>query len=143
MHRMDSLKNEYESINANENFKEKIRETIRKKKGFDVMLKRGAGIAAGMAAAFVITFNCVPGLAVSVSNIPVLGSVVKVVTMGRFEVKDNGYEADIKVPEIEGLLDKDLENRLNNEFKENGRAIIAAFENDVKELKREYGEARQ
>lgn len=140
MNKLEELKKEYESINASEEFKKEIRKTIEKKKGFGVMLKRTVGIAAGMAAAFVVTLNCVPSLAVAASDVPVLGSVVKVVTMGRFEFKDKGYEAVVEAPKIEGLLDKDLENKLNKEFKENAEAVIAAFEKDVKEIKDEFGD---
>ncbi|MDY3928547.1 MAG: DUF3298 domain-containing protein [Clostridia bacterium] len=140
MNKLEELKKEYESINASEEFKKEIRKTIKKMKGFGVMLKRTVGIAAGMAAAFVVTLNCVPSLAVAASDVPVLGSVVKVVTMGRFEFKDKGYEAVVEAPKIEGLLDKDLENKLNKEFKENAEAVIAAFEKDVKEIKDEFGD---
>lgn len=103
-------------------------------------LKKTMYSAAGIAAAFVLMFNCIPSLAYAVSDIPILGDVVRVVTFGRFEVQEDGYEAKIVTPKIEGLLNKELEEKLNKEFQENANAVICAFEKDVKELKEVYGD---
>lgn len=96
--------------------------------------------AAGVAAAFVLTFNCIPNLAYAVNDIPILNDVVRVVTFGRFEIDEDTYSANVVTPKIEGLLDKELEEKLNNEFCENATAVISAFESDVKELKENYGD---
>lgn len=102
--------------------------------------KKIAYSAAGAAAAFVLVFNCAPTLSRAASEVPILGAAVRVVTLGRFEVQEGGYEAKVVTPKIEGLLDKELEDKLNRDFKENAEAVIAAFEKDVKELKEEFGE---
>ncbi len=101
--------------------------------------KRVAWSLAGVAAAFILVVNTVPQIAYASRNIPVLGQVVRVVTFGRYEVKHDGVDAVITTPKIEGLLDKELEAMLNNEFKEHSNMVIAAFEKDVKELEAEYG----
>lgn len=104
------------------------------------VLKRTALSLAGVLCACVLAFNCVPSLAYAVSDIPVLGDAVEIITFGRFQLHDNGYDANVVTPKIEGLLDKELEEKLNKEFKENSNAVISAFESDVKELKKEFGE---
>ncbi|MBS7297761.1 MAG: DUF3298 domain-containing protein [Eubacteriales bacterium] len=104
------------------------------------LLKKTMYSAACIAAAFVLMFNCIPSLAYAVSDIPILGDVVRVVTFGRFEVQEGGYEAKVVTPKVEGLLNKELEEKLNKEFQENANAIICAFEKDVKELKKAYGD---
>lgn len=104
------------------------------------LLKKTMYSAACIAAAFVLMFNCIPSLAYAVSDIPILGDVVRVVTFGRFEVQEDGYEAKVVTPKVEGLLNKELEEKLNKEFQENANAIICAFEKDVKELKEVYGD---
>ncbi len=118
--------------------KEKIKteEFIMRKNVF----KKVAFSAVGLVASCMLVFNCVPTLAYAVSDIPVLGSAVKIITFGRFEVKDDGFEANVVTPKIEGLLDKELEEKLNKEFKENADAVISAFESDVKALKEEFGD---
>lgn len=96
--------------------------------------------AAGTAAAFVLVFNCAPGLARAASNVPVLGAAVKIVTLGRYEVHEGGYDAKVVTPKLEGLLDKETEDKLNRDFKENSAAVIAAFEQDIRDLKEEFGD---
>ena len=97
-------------------------------------VKEIAFTLAAAAAVFALLVNLIPNLAYASSKIPVLGEIVKVVTFGRYEVKNDSYEANVVTPKIEGLLNKELEDKLNSEFKENSDAVIAAFEKDIKEL---------
>lgn len=140
MNKLDELKKEYESIKATEQFRKKTEKLIKKEKGYGIMIKKVLCWTAGIAASFVLVFNCFPSLAIAASDVPVLKNVVKAVTFARFEIKDNGYEATVVTPKIEGLLDKNLENKLNEEFKENADSVISAFEKDIKELKEEFGD---
>jgi hypothetical protein len=104
------------------------------------LFKKAIYSAAAIAAAFVLTVNCIPSLAYAVSDIPVLRDIVRVVTFGRFEVSKENYEAKITTPKIEGLLNKDLENKLNKELADNANTIISAFENDIKKMGELYGD---
>ena len=122
--------------NTIEYLKEREEETMSKK---SVLKKVGLSLAT-VAAVFVLLVNFIPNLAYASSEIPVLGEIVRVVTFGRFELKNNGYEANVDTPKIEGLLNKELEDKLNNEFKENSQAVIAAFEKEIKELEEEFGD---
>ena len=117
------------------NFREGEKKNMRKKS----KVKEIAFTLAAAAAVFALLVNLIPNLAYASSKIPVLGEIVRVVTFGRYEVKNNGYEANVVTPKIEGLLNKELEDKLNSEFKENSDAVIAAFEKDIKELEKEYG----
>lgn len=133
----DTLKT---SIQLPENMIEHLKEGEKKTMYKKSVLKRVNLCAATVAAAFILLVNCVPGLAYASSKIPVLGEIVRVVTFGRYEVKNEGYEANVVTPKIEGLLNKELENKLNNEFKENSQAVIAAFEKEIKELQKDFGD---
>ena len=134
--------NMMKSINAPFNISEKIDEmencNMKKVVSFN-RLKKVAYSAAGFAAAFVLVFNLIPGLSYAANDVPILGNLVRIVTLGRFEVNEGNYEADVVTPKIEGLIDKELEAKLNAEFSENADAVIAAFEKDVKELSEEAG----
>lgn len=96
--------------------------------------------AAAAAAAFALLFNCAPTLAYAASDIPILCDVVRIVTFGRFELQEENYEAIITTPKIEGLVNKDLEHKLNKELAENANTVIAAFEQDLKTLCEAYGD---
>ena len=103
-------------------------------------LKKTMYSAAAIAASFVLMVNCIPSLAYAASDVPILGDIVRVVTFGRFEVQEDNYEANITTPKIEGLLNKDLENKLNKELKDNANTIIASFESDIKKMSDMYGD---
>lgn len=137
MKEFEQAKKEYTQINASEELKRKVAKTMKQTKKHR-LLKNTAIAAASVLIISIGAVNLSPGLAYAVSDVPLLGSIVRVVTLDRYEYKDHGYEANIVTPQIEGLLDKELEEQLNNEFKENAAFIIAAYEKDVKELKAEF-----
>ena len=135
---MKKWKEEYENIKADDTLKNRLGQTIRtekRKRG----LRRGWMSAAACLCLFTAGLNASPTLAYAMSQVPVMDSVVRVLTLNRYEVNEGNYQASVVTPQIEGLLDKDLENRLNAEFQENADAIIAAFEQTVKELEETAG----
>ncbi len=88
----------------------------------------------------IATVNIVPEIPVAAQEIPVIKEIVNVLTFGRFKMQKNGYEADIITPEITGLMDKELEKKLNDEFKENADIIKKQYLADVADLKNEFGD---
>lgn len=140
---MRKLIEDYQNIKAEPEFRERIEKTMarerRKEKGRKIM-KWSVSTAACVIIAGVVSLNAIPSAAYALSDVPVIGQIIKVVTLGRYENDENGYHADIKTPKIEGLLDKKLEDKLNSEFRENADALIAAYEKDVKEMKKEFGD---
>ncbi len=137
--RMDQFKKQYESIKAPEDLIMKANKEINKSKA-----KRGFKTGIGAVAAFVVAVGVVanvsPSFAYAMSDVPVMGSIVKVVTMGKYENVDGGYEIKVSTPQIEGLIDAATQEKLNKEFKDQSQSVIAAFEQNVKELKAEFGE---
>ena len=62
-------------------------------------MKKILATAAILMIATVIIFNVSPGLSYAAADIPILSDIVRVVTFGRYEVSDNGYEAHrLRVP---------------------------------------------
>lgn len=140
---MKNIIKDYQSITASRELKERVAEIMskeNKKTSSKKVFRIVGGCAACMILAGGIFLNMSPSTVYALSDIPVIGSIVKIVTFDRYTHTDGGYEADITTPSIEGLLDAELEKKLNDEFKENAGALIAAYEKDVKELKDEYGD---
>ena len=134
--KMNELKKEYETIVCGENLKERVDKIMKKKK------RKLIYASEGIAAAFVmctVALNAIPSLSVAAQDIPVVKGIVNVLTGGRFELKDGGYEADIETPQITGLGNKELEDLLNKEFKHNAEEIKNQFISDMEEIKKEYG----
>lgn len=140
MNNLDKIRREYEAINASEELKIKVTDTIKQEKHKKTLRFKAVIGSLSTAAAFVVAFNCLPSLANATADIPILNSLVRVVTLGKYEAKDKGYEAKVVTPKVEGLLDKELERKLNEEFKENADSIIKAYEKDVRDLKKEFGD---
>lgn len=138
MNRLNDLKNEYKSICASDSLRQRTNAILKTRRV--LFYKKFACSAAAFLILFTLTFNLFPELALAAAEIPVLNAVVKVITFGRYENKDMGYEAKIFTPKIEGLCDKELERKLNADFKENAEAVISAYQKDVEELKKEFGE---
>lgn len=137
--RIDELKKQYENIQVPEELIMKANKEINKSKTFRG-LKTGIGAAAAFVVAVGIVANVSPSFAYAMSDVPVMGSIVKVVTLGKYENTDGGYEIKVNTPQIEGLIDEATQAKLNEEFKDQAQSVIAAFEQNVKELKEEFGD---
>lgn len=132
MNNLDSLKKEYDSIEASDILRKRVENTMSKNN--NKTAKTILSIAASVLILSVAILNLVPSLAVAASNVPVLGSIVKVVTFGRFEKKEEGnYEAAIVIPEITGLDNKELEDKLNKEFRDDAQKLFDQFNSDLSE----------
>lgn len=121
MKNINDLKKEYMDIKIPENLDDVVKESIKKVDRKSIVNKKIIGSAAVLAIIFGI--NISPAFADVVSDIPIVGNIVKLVTVKNYTLKKNNVEADIKVPAIEGLENKQLEENLNEEFIENGKKI--------------------
>ncbi|KOS61390.1 DUF3298 domain-containing protein [Lysinibacillus agricola] len=95
--------------------------------------------SAAAAMLFTAGLNVSPAMARTLSEIPVVGSVVKVLTWTEYEVKEETYDANIKVPSIENLENKDLANTLNEKYRSEGKALYNDFITEVGDLKANGG----
>ncbi|MCH7323932.1 DUF3298 and DUF4163 domain-containing protein [Solibacillus sp. MA9] len=95
--------------------------------------------SAAAAILFTASLNASPAMAQKLSEIPVVGSIVKVLTWTEYEVKEDTYDANIKVPSIENLENKDLANTLNEKYRSEGKALYDAFVSDVEYVKGQGG----
>lgn len=134
-----NIKEEYENIHAPEELKKRIQGTLKRRKRTLWMQRMVASLALFLIAG-VISLNMSSGFAYAVAEVPGLQGLVRIVTFSKYEFKEDGYEAKVEVPQIEGLLDPEMEEELNQIFQENGEAVIQAFEADVRDLKKEFGD---
>ena len=140
MKKLEDMKKEYENIKASDELKQKAHQIFKEENKKSFSFKKFATIAAGVAVVFTVSVNVSPKVAYAMSEIPGLNYVIRVLTLDKYEVEENGYELNVTTPKIEGLLDKELEAKLNSEFKENANSVIKAFEEDMKALKEEFGD---
>ncbi len=106
------------------------------------MYRRFAPIAASIAAAAVILtagINSSPAFAKTLSEVPVVGNIVKVLTFKNYTVNEDKYKVDIKVPEVTGLQNKELERSLNEKYLAENKKLYDQFISDMKNLKEADG----
>ncbi|GEK32489.1 DUF3298 domain-containing protein [Kurthia sibirica] len=93
----------------------------------------------GFAAAillFTTALNMNPAMAKTLSAIPVLGHVIQVLTWTEYTVDEPNYNASIKVPAIEDLKDKKLQQRLNEQYQAEGKKLFEDFKKEVGDIKK-------
>ncbi|MBZ9685207.1 DUF3298 and DUF4163 domain-containing protein [Clostridium estertheticum] len=105
---------------------------------------KGLGIAAAAVILAVgittVGVNTNQAFASTLSKVPILGSLIKVVTFREYNVNENTYKADIKVPSVKGLdNNKALENSLNEKYVTENKKLYEAFMADMEKLKKNEG----
>lgn len=132
-YKIDKLKENYNDIKIPARLNDVVNDAINKKSNHKIQTKWL--VTAASICAVVGAININPVFADNLEQIPVIGNLVKIVNFSNYQIKDNGYEASIKVPKIEGLDNKELEYKLNKEFEENGKKLYSQYLEEVKGLK--------
>lgn len=127
-----------QNIKASDNLKKRVSRTLNRSKRTAVLKTCGLGAAAAVLA-FTVCTNVSPDFAYAMSDIPVIGGIVRVVTLDRYSAKIGGSDANIVTPKIEGLSDTELMDKINAELGENANALKSQFEADAKELEEVSG----
>ena len=140
---MDKLKSDYESIPVPTEAKERmlagIAQAKKEQKGVIIMkfAKKTGGAAAAAMIAITVLVNATPALANAMEQIPVIGSIAKVVTFRTYEDKKDNFEADIKVPQVTIEGTEGAQVPANKSIEDYGNELIAMYE---EELSRDNGE---
>lgn len=95
-------------------------------------------LAASIAIAIVLLtvgVNTSPIFAETLSKVPIVGNIIKVLTFKVYTVDEANFQASIKVPEIQGLENKDLQNSLNQKYLEENKKLYEEFMKDIEDVK--------
>ncbi|MFE8696301.1 DUF3298 domain-containing protein [Cytobacillus sp. FJAT-53684] len=131
--KLEELKTEYKNIQIPDELDLIVERALlkgkKKKNGYKWM----AGAAAA-AVLFIGGLNISPAMASSLAEMPVVGSIVKVLTFTEYKVDKEKYQADIKVPAVSDLENGDLAQSLNDKYLKEGKELYDEFMLEVKEL---------
>lgn len=98
--------------------------------------------AAAACVIFVMVFllpNVSSSYAHALEQVPVIGSIIRVITVRNYFYSDQGHEMNISVPEIEGT-DSDAVDDINNNINELTYAVVNQFYKDLEATQGEgYG----
>lgn len=98
-------------------------------------LTKNIGVtAAALTVGFVGIANFSPTFAKSMSDLPIIGDIINVVTFTQFDYHEDTYDATLNAPVLEGLKDKNFAEALNSKYAEENKALFEKFEADVATL---------
>ncbi|WP_026894926.1 DUF3298 and DUF4163 domain-containing protein [Clostridiisalibacter paucivorans] len=96
---------------------------------------RWIALIAGMTTIFTIGINSSVTIANALSEVPIINGLVKVLTFREYSIDEEGFNADIKVPAVEGLENKDLEESLNEKYIEENKKLYEEFTDEMEKMK--------
>ncbi|MEI4791171.1 DUF3298 domain-containing protein [Bacillus sp. FJAT-53060] len=131
---LEQLKEEYLEIPIPPEYDAMVERTLKRKNKKPHFKQWTTGIVA-VAALFVTTVNVSPQAARAISEVPVIGELVKVVTFTEFKKSDQGTNIDLKTPHVSGLGDEKLENSLNQKYLAENKKLYQDFEKGTKGYK--------
>lgn len=98
------------------------------------LTKNIGATAAALSIGFIGMANFSPTFAKSMSDLPIIGDIVNVVTFNQFDYHKDTYDATLNAPVIEGLKDTNLEETLNSKYTKENKALFEQFEKEVASL---------
>lgn len=139
---IDRLKKQHEETDIPDELERVVKQAIQQGKASRKkrrVLRNWALSTAAAAALFVGGINVSPTIAQAAAGIPVLGSIVKVLTVQTLKVDEEKFQANLETPAIEGLENEQLQHMLNEKYIEENKALYLQFEKDMAELKQQGG----
>lgn len=133
MNQLKDIKDIYESTEIPGELELIIKKTIRRHK-MKTLTKSLVLSAAALMLIFTGSINLNQNIAIAMSNVPVVGSVVQVLNF-RFDLieNDNVY-AKVEAPVIEGLENKKLADALNSKYYEESKALYDEFVEEMGDI---------
>ncbi|WP_188456473.1 DUF3298 and DUF4163 domain-containing protein [Virgibacillus oceani] len=135
--KLKKLKNEYKNTPIPEDLDKVVQQAIKqnKKKRLHPNSKWFIGLAAAVII-FMVSINTSTAVAQSLSKIPVVGSIVEVLTVLEIHVNEDNFNVNVKVPQLNNLENKDLETSLNQKYLEENKELYQSFSEKMKEMKK-------
>lgn len=140
---MERWKREYDEIVVPDNVREKMEEAVMRAKEAKKRAKRQrvyrlAGSAAAVFAILLVLPNTSRTAAAAMQQIPLLGDFFKVVTIREYQVDEDRYSADVKVPEIVPEEKEDLPEETAQQARETADAVNLDIQKVTDELIEEF-----
>ncbi|MCC5910570.1 MAG: DUF3298 domain-containing protein [Clostridiaceae bacterium] len=143
--KVEKLRKEYMDVSIPEELDFVVKKALKegkrdfKKKQYNKKLRAITTSAAAVTVIFTVAINTSQVFANTLSRVPVVSSIVKVLTINEHIINEDRYNADIKTPAIEGLENQDLQNSLNEKYIEENEKLYDAFIADMEALKENGG----
>ncbi|MZQ81486.1 DUF3298 domain-containing protein [Paenibacillus sp. 5J-6] len=132
--KLDEMKQQYRDIPIPNELdfivNKAIKQHTKKKSSF-----KWVAAAAAAVVILVTSINASPAFAHALSEVPLVGNLIKVLTFREYIFKDQTYEAKLEVPAITDMKNKDLQESLNNKYQEEAKKQYRDFMTDMESMK--------
>lgn len=135
MDKLKKLEEKYRNVSIPENLDAVVEASL--KKGRKKRAPKWVLGATAAAALFTASLNMSPAMAKTLGEVPVLGSVIEVLTFVQYETDKDNYSAAIDVPQITG--ESDEIRALNEKYAAEGKALYEQFQQDMKGMEQADG----
>ncbi|WP_088013238.1 DUF3298 and DUF4163 domain-containing protein [Gottfriedia acidiceleris] len=135
--KLEKLRSDYKNVPIPDNLDIIVKKAINRSIQKRFPLKSITGFLT--AALFVLSINTSSTFAKTLSNVPILGNVVNVLTFTEYTVDEPTYKANLKVPAVNNLKNKDLEQSLNRKYLEENKKLYAQFIKETESVKKDSG----
>lgn len=137
--KLEALRIEYKNTPIPDDLDFIVKKALKQKTKKNVnKMKRLIGIGAA-ALIFITGINASPNLANALSEVPIVGSLIKVLTFTEFKVDEETAKMEIKVPAITNMENKTLESTLNKKYLAESKKLYNDFMAEIEEVKKNGG----
>lgn len=137
--KLEALRIEYKNTPIPDDLDFIVKKALKQKTKKNVnKMKRLIGIGAA-ALIFITGINASPNLANALSEVPIVGSLIKVLTFTEFKVDEGTAKMEIKVPAITNMENKTLESTLNKKYLAESKKMYNDFMAEIEEVKKNGG----
>lgn len=133
--KMEKLKQDYMNIQIPTELDTLVTQSLQPAPQRKRSIKWFLGLAAAAIALFVSGVNISPTFAQSMSELPAVGTLVKLVTFTEYTAEGDGYHADVKVPAITNMPDEKLQDMLNEKYIAEDQKLYKEFMAEIDQLK--------
>lgn len=137
---LHQMKQHHESIPIPEELNMVVKRAIKQRKN----RRTTTQVLSGVAAAFILFaggVNTSPAFAAAMSDVPIIGSLVKVITIQEFTQQDDSSQVHVKTPAIKQLDNPVLEKALNSKYAAENKKLYETFKDEVAKLEKNNGKA--
>ncbi|OEH94289.1 DUF3298 and DUF4163 domain-containing protein [Bacillus solimangrovi] len=124
--KFEELKKEYQEIPIPDELDFVVKKALKQKTKKPIKKILISGLTAAVLLV-VGGINTSPQIANAMSKVPVVGSLIDVLTIREFTIDEDERIANIEVPAVENLEDKTLENSLNSKYLEEAKQRYDEF----------------
>ncbi|WP_426332786.1 DUF3298 domain-containing protein [Paenibacillus silvae] len=136
--KLNRMKQEYESIPIPDELNEMVNRTIASRR---TKIKAMPWLASAAAACILLSVgvNASPTFAKALSEVPVLGQIVKVITLREYTEQNENTDVHLKTPGIADTGDPELEQSLNTKYLEENKKLYEGFKDEMNQLEKSGG----